>query len=247
MQKRYTISLIKNGQVTQTYTINLATGLLKPTDLLRHLYPLYNMIIQNTIQDKPVTCSKGCSVCCNQLVPVTLPEVYNLRDLVHTMPSKKQKDIKNRFYAIIDTLKQQGLHEKLQAPRQHPGIDEEYFNLALPCPFLENNTCGIYPDRPFECRKYTVTSPPELCKTPYSSAIQPVTVRHNIGSLLAVFSSRLYTIDKTPVPLILALEKEKQFREKKKQQWDGHWMLETILQFLTKMNSEEMSISYKTG
>ncbi len=39
----------------------------------------------------------------------------------------------------------------------------EYFRLRIPCPFLEDERCGIHPVRPLACREYLVTSPPAAC------------------------------------------------------------------------------------
>ena len=39
-------------------------------------------------------------------------------------------------------------------------LGREYFQLGIPCPFLEEESCSIYHDRPITCREYLVTSPP---------------------------------------------------------------------------------------
>ena len=39
-----------------------------------------------------------------------------------------------------------------------------YFAAGIPCPFLEEERCGVYDERPVVCREYAVTSPPELCE-----------------------------------------------------------------------------------
>jgi Fe-S-cluster containining protein len=40
----------------------------------------------------------------------------------------------------------------------------------MPCPFLEDESCSIHPDRPLVCREYLVTSPAELCAGPRRKA-----------------------------------------------------------------------------
>jgi hypothetical protein len=41
----------------------------------------------------------------------------------------------------------------------------EYFRLGIACPFLEEESCSIHPDRPIACREYLVTSPAANCST----------------------------------------------------------------------------------
>ncbi len=50
----------------------------------------------------------------------------------------------------------------------------DYFHLGVPCPFLENESCGIHPLRPLSCREYLVTSPPELCNDPAKNGVAGV-------------------------------------------------------------------------
>ena len=51
-----------------------------------------------------------------------------------------------------------------------------YFALGIPCPFLEEESCSIHPDRPLVCREYLVTSPAELCAGPTQEGVTPVPV-----------------------------------------------------------------------
>ena len=48
-----------------------------------------------------------------------------------------------------------------------PGsIGMDYFRLGIACPFLEDESCSIHPDRPIACREYLVTSPPRIARAP---------------------------------------------------------------------------------
>ena len=46
----------------------------------------------------------------------------------------------------------------------------------MPCPFLEDESCSIHPERPLVCREYLVTSPAELCAGPKQEGVTPVAV-----------------------------------------------------------------------
>jgi hypothetical protein len=51
-----------------------------------------------------------------------------------------------------------------------------YFTLRVPCPFLEEESCSIHPERPLVCREYLVTSPAELCAGPQQEGVTPLPV-----------------------------------------------------------------------
>ena len=49
-----------------------------------------------------------------------------------------------------------------------------YFRLGIPCPFLEEESCSIHPDRPLSCREYLVTSAPIHCAEQAPDKVQGV-------------------------------------------------------------------------
>src|SRR5205085_4531682 len=53
-------------------------------------------------------------------------------------------------------------------------VARRYFGLGLVCPFLEDDACGIYEERPFVCRQYLVTSPAELCRDPFNNPVEVI-------------------------------------------------------------------------
>ena len=48
--------------------------------------------------------------------------------------------------------------------------------MGVPCPFLEDESCSIHPERPLVCREYLVTSPAALCAGPTQEGVTPVAV-----------------------------------------------------------------------
>ena len=47
--------------------------------------------------------------------------------------------------------------------QEYEDIMSPYFRLGIPCPFLEQESCSIYAERPITCREFLVTSPAEHC------------------------------------------------------------------------------------
>ncbi|HEY4330374.1 MAG TPA: YkgJ family cysteine cluster protein [Phycisphaerae bacterium] len=126
-----------------------------------------------------ITCAAGCGACCRQIVRITSIEALALAKLVAEMPAARQAIIRARFAAAMDKLRAAGIVAPAisgQRPRFsiHPPdlTDAEwrefahaYFKLAIACPFLEDESCGIYADRPLICREYLVTSPVRHCQS----------------------------------------------------------------------------------
>src|SRR5262249_53974334 len=48
-------------------------------------------------EGRSVSCTKGCSACCRQLVTISEVEAANLRDLVDALPEPQQVEIRGRF------------------------------------------------------------------------------------------------------------------------------------------------------
>jgi Fe-S-cluster containining protein len=152
------------------------------------LMPLYRSITEFVVdagvkaaeaQGEHVSCRKGCGACCRQLVPISEIEARQLRDLVAELPEPRRSQVLDRFQAARTRLAQAGLLERLEHPErfadeQLRSLGLEYFRLAIACPFLEEESCSIHPDRPLACREYLVTSPAEQCARPEENKVRGV-------------------------------------------------------------------------
>jgi Fe-S-cluster containining protein len=159
-----------------------------------------------------VSCKKGCAACCRYLVHVSESEAYYLYELVERLPEPRRSQVRERFAEARRQLQQAGFLETLQQfpVWTGPEIQErgrDYHALQIPCPFLEDESCSIYADRPVACREYLVTSPPEYCGTADRRAIRAVSLPVNFFVGLARFGvpSEARTLYRW-VPLVLALE-----------------------------------------
>jgi methyltransferase-like protein/SAM-dependent methyltransferase/Fe-S-cluster containining protein len=163
-------------------------------------------------QGHKVSCRKGCGACCRQLVPISPVEARHIHNLVDELPEPRRSEIKARFADARQRLAQAGLLEQLLHPETWPDeggrqLGLKYFFQGIPCPFLEEESCSIYPDRPLECRQYLVTSPAENCKNPTGQTVHQVPVSINPWRALARVSQPGTPGGKVPwVPLILAPE-----------------------------------------
>ncbi len=159
-----------------------------------------------------ISCKKGCGACCRQLVPISEVEARHIRNLVNELPEPRRSNIRNRFTEARRRLEESGLLEKLLHPEQWgegevQSLGLNYFFQGIPCPFLEEESCSIYADRPITCREYLVTSPARNCAQPSERTVEQVKLPFKIWPALARFdkvesSARFIRW----VPLIMALE-----------------------------------------
>lgn len=158
-----------------------------------------------------VSCRKGCGACCRQLVPIAGIEAQRLRELVEAMPEPRKSVILARFERARRRLREAGLLEKLLEPNRIKedvivALGLDYFREKIACPFLEDESCSIYAERPLACREYLVVSPAEHCANPSAESVRCVKpVVHTaraVRGLNAAWSGHAARW----LPLILALD-----------------------------------------
>jgi Fe-S-cluster containining protein len=163
-------------------------------------------------EGRTVSCAKGCAACCRQIVPITEMEARRLARLVEELPEPRRAEVRARFETARDGLAEAGLLSKLREPDrfergESSGFGLAYFRLGIPCPFLEEESCSIYEDRPISCREYLVTSPAARCADPGPDTIDRVEMPVGVWTALARAGSTGSPSRLIPwVPLILAPE-----------------------------------------
>lgn len=239
---------IKTKTIDKNISIPVTNDKVPLSSILPGLYRLFDIIIeaessQALTDDQTITCQKSCGACCCQLVPLAIPEIFSLQNVVESLPKKRQKVVKTKINDALNKLGREQLLEPLKRISRKSNLDERFFTLSIPCPFLEDQSCSIYEDRPFMCREYLVTSNKELCKDPYSKEVAVVKIKRNIGALLAVFSSRLYQASLMPVPLVLFLNTAKQLAPLQTMTWKSSWLMHQMLDALMQLNDDDFTIS----
>jgi len=165
---------LKVGDLSIAHPITVPSGPVAATAVLPALQGLVNATVGAAESGKAISCRKGCGACCRQLVPISRTEGEALLALVEAMPREQRKAVRSRFAAAEAAIAEAGLAER--GTRSDREMSVAYFALGVPCPFLENESCSIHPDRPLVCREYLVTSPAELCAGPQQEGVTPVPV-----------------------------------------------------------------------
>jgi Fe-S-cluster containining protein len=187
------------------------------------------MTIAVEANGRPVSCARGCAACCRiQPVPVTPAEAYGLLRLVEALPEPKRGRILSRFADRQARLASAGLAEgylegrRAASQEQARANAQAYLDLGLACPFLEDDdSCGIYRDRPFVCREYCVTSKSEWCSDPLNAPVETVPIMASLAAASMEAVAELSGQRSYTMPLTLALAFAAEHREELERTYSG--------------------------
>jgi Fe-S-cluster containining protein len=148
----------------------------------------------------------------NSTGPHNAPEALALVLLIQTLPEPRRTAVQSAFAMAVERLRAADLYESYM--RRDQGLTVEsaraltrrYLALGIACPFLEHDACSIYADRPFVCRQYFVTSPSELCKAPFDSAVKPVNMPAAFATAMLAATESISGRRQYTMPLVLTLE-----------------------------------------
>jgi Fe-S-cluster containining protein len=216
-------------------------------------YELTTIALKSACQGgQTVSCKAGCGACCRQLVAISLAEAQLLADVVAAMPIERQAVIRGRFAAALGRLEEAGLldstepggNRMLQASPDDPsvsGVARRYFRQQIACPFLEDESCSIHPDRPLVCREYHVTSPAADCAKLYQIPVDAVEPPIRIGDVMTRLSHTVTGAPLGSVPLVLALEWAAAHPEISRQKMDGLELLKSMMGEIDKQFAEDFA------
>ena len=235
-----------------TATVEISTGFVPVTQivpLLRRLGEQAQALEQQrtTASGLRISCAKGCAACCRMLVPVSAPEAFALRDMVAALPEARREAIQRALADATASLERAGLLTQLRqvAENDRPITDDtmepinrSYYALKLPCPYLENESCSIYEDRPAACRELLVTSPADWCQDMINKPVQAIPVPLRVSTILGLLWSELTGSPPRLIPLPLALDWAERHAAENRTKWKAKDLLDkaldTIWRFLSR-------------
>lgn len=215
-------------------------------------HELITITLNSACQDgKTVSCKAGCGACCRQLVAISLAEAQSLAEVVGAMPSERQAVIRDRFEAATKRLEDVGLlsadepkgqRALLANQEEYPvvtAVAKRYFRQQIACPFLENESCSIHPDRPLVCRGYHVTSPAEDCARLYEVPIDSVEPPIHLSDVMTEVTHKVAGSPLATIPLILSLEWSEAHPEVAARKADGLELLQTLMGEIDRLYAQD--------
>ncbi|MGQ0540698.1 MAG: YkgJ family cysteine cluster protein [Blastocatellia bacterium] len=195
-----------------------------------------------------ISCKAGCGACCRQPVPISEIEVYQIAELVESMPEPRRTEIKKRFADGVAHFKKIGWFDSMNKyyrrdePLESKDLAKEamrtvlsYFHEGIPCPFLEDESCSIHQNRPVACREYLVTSPAANCAKPTAETVKIIDLLIKPSKPLAKLGSTGRMKDVGLITLIRALELAETYQEDFPEKPGERWMSE----FFTELTKKE--------
>lgn len=220
-KKRKAVQLTRPAEITLSVygePVKVTADIPLGPSTLRRMLPVFrkacgavvaNAVAQAKKHGREVSCAAGCGACCRQLVPISPTEAHLLAELVASMPPERRAAVMERFAEAAQAFTEAGLIDGLRAEAKP--TDEtyrefalKYFSLGIPCPFLENESCSIHPDRPLVCREYLVVSAPENCARKNGQPVEVIRIPGEASKALTDMSGVEGLTNW--VPLTLALE-----------------------------------------
>jgi Fe-S-cluster containining protein len=160
------------------------------SDLLPALRSLTNGVVQAAVQretgaGRSISCQAGCGACCRQLVPLTLTEARQMPALIAGLEPAHRARVLARFEDAREHFVASGLWDQFdgldtRTADERMQLSMQYFHEGIACPFLEQDSCSIHPDRPLICRQYLVTSPATNCRDPKPETIVRVALAADV-------------------------------------------------------------------
>lgn len=197
-------------------SVDVPVGPAKPRTLLPLMQEITNLVVDlagkaEEEAGRHIACAAGCGACCRQLVPIAQTEAHEIAALVNEMPEPRRTEVRTRFTAAVEQFTNAGLIDDLRHTERLAGdkaipFGLTYFHQQVACPFLENESCSIHPNRPLACREYLVTSNPQFCATPETEQIQGVPIGAKISRVMRRMDSDARDNGASFVPLVMALE-----------------------------------------
>jgi Fe-S-cluster containining protein len=196
---------------------------------------------------KAVSCQKGCAACCRMLVPVSAPEAFALRDYVGSLPAERQQCIAARLARVKSLLLSRGLWNRLvelsEASQPYDDealepINREYYALRVPCPFLEDELCSIYEERPAACRELLVTSPAAWCQDIVKNPVEEIPAPVRTSSVLGLLWGELTGTAARLIALPVALEWAERHQSEQGMTWEGTKLLDRGLDKVWRLLSQ---------
>ena len=155
-----------------------------------------------------ISCRSGCAACCRHLVTVAPPEAFALLDAVEQLPVVEQEAVAARFRAAQARINESLGADFTRAAQElsFGDVAERYFQLDLPCPFLVEEQCTVYEERPMVCRSYVVRSDPSYCRTPDAPEWQRIVVPVDLTRALEGMTHGVWPDAPLCIPLLHALD-----------------------------------------
>ncbi len=191
---------------------------------------------------KSIPCCKGCSACCSYLIPLSVPEAFCMAEELFAMPPEEGRTLLQSSLDTARTILEQMPEDfNTDEPPTDGGIRSSqlgawYAGLRLRCPFLVDNLCTTYDQRPIACREHVVTGSVASCNI--EGTEEPVVTKMPVSVLecLGRLAAELEQSEVEAIMLPLALPWAQENTERSNRTWSAVDMVEQFIHILQETN-----------
>lgn len=254
VSERFEISLNTSaGQITTA--VDVPTGFVPITSIVPLMRRLGEEVQALEVarageQGRVPSCQKGCAACCRMLVPLSAPEAFAVREWVRSRSVEQQARIIARFTETKARLLSKGIWQPLSAlcgasdPWSDEALDEmnrRYYALRLACPFLEEERCTIYDERPAACRELLVTSPADQCEDLIANPVNTIPAPMRVSTILGLLWQDVTSTSTRLIPLPLVLDWAEDHTRENTRKWKGTQLFDQALDKVWRFLSHSFS------
>lgn len=121
--------------------------------------------VQSDLAKMQLPCKKACTTCCHYTIKMTELESLLILSCLKMLDGKQGMKIAANMQKHLQHIKADKTLDEAYQNGDLTEIEERTFANKMPCPFLVDDECGIYPARPLICRAYFHTNGPAICNT----------------------------------------------------------------------------------
>jgi len=194
-----------------------------------------------------IPCCKGCAACCRRcLVPLSVPEALCLKEEISAAPPYRRESMFRACLLAAQRILSQKPPEQfidqtaeaLQAsPAELNLVSSWYMSLKLACPFLYNDVCTIYEQRPLACREHFVKGSASVCRGERGIA-EVVEMPAQLPNALGQLASELEGMSVEAVILPFALVWCEENPERAERTWPAATMVKRFVEIVKAMASK---------
>jgi Fe-S-cluster containining protein len=196
-----------------------------------------------------IPCGEGCSACCKRcLVPVSVPEALRFKEEIIAEPASRRESVwKACLRAARLILRQRppgSFIDQMDTSSSMQSVDigaisNWYKSFNLSCPFLYNNVCGIYEQRPLACREHFIKGSSAVCSG-LGGVAEVIEMPVQLPNVLGRLASELEGGQMESVILPLALIWCQENPERAERTWPADTMVRRFVQIVETMARRNM-------
>ncbi|MCF7972301.1 MAG: YkgJ family cysteine cluster protein [Phycisphaerae bacterium] len=181
------------------------------------------------MQGKTIPCCEGCSTCCNYLVPLSIPEVIHVYEEIAALPAQLGHAFWGNSLRVAGQLLDNDTDHVPNGESSLDQVGQWYAHKEAACPFLENNLCALYDQRPLACREYLVATPASWCRPELVGRVEKIELPFSVLECLGKAAAQLEgtPVEAVMLPLILPWIEENEDRIHRK--WSSREMAQCFL------------------